>query len=115
MRADSRRQLEAINEAIVEIGRFTANRTAADFGADAMLRSAVLCQLVRICESVRWLARSNIETTAQITQYRDIIGFRTRLIHRFHQVKLDLVWQYVQTDLPTPHEDVGALLAAADA
>lgn len=71
--------------------------------------------LVRICESVRWLARSDIETASQITRYRDIIGFRTRLIHRFHQVRLVLVWQYVQTDLPTLREDVGALLAAAGA
>ena len=79
-----------------------------------MLRSAVLWQLVRICELVRSLARDDAEVAQRINGYRDIIGFRTLLIHEYARVRHSLVWQFVQSDLSTLRDDVRALLDAAD-
>ena len=110
VRSDVRRRLEAIDEAITEIGSFTAGKTASDFTSDPLLRSAVLWQLVRICEPVRSLARDDFDIAQRINGYRDIIGFRTRLIHRYHQIRLELVWRYAQDDLPRLRENIGALL-----
>ena len=114
MRPDVRRRLEAIDEAITEIDSFTAGRTASDFTSDSMLRSAVLWQLVRICEPIRSLARDDLDIAQRINGYRDIIGFRTRLIHRYHQIRFELVWRYVQDDLPGLRADVRTLLEATD-
>ena len=114
MRPDTRTRLEAIDEAITEIGIFTADKTASDFMSDSILRSAVLWQLVRICEPVRLLARDDLDVAQRINGYRDIIGFRMRLIHRYHQIRFELVWRYVQDDLPGLRDDIRALLEATD-
>ena len=108
-------QLGAIALAIGEIERFTVGRAQVDYLRDSMLRSAVLWQLVRIGETIRELARDDPAVAARITEFRQIIGLRNLLIHEYHDVRHDRVWQYVQTDLPTLREDVEALLDAADA
>lgn len=110
---ETTRRLGAIALAIGEIERFTVGRTQADYLRDSMLRSVVLWQLVRIGEAVRELARDDLAVASRITEFRQIIGLRNLLIHEFHIVEHEQVWQYVQADLPTPREDVEALLAAA--
>ena len=110
---ETARRLGAIVLAIGEIERFTVGRTQVDYLRNSMLRSAVLWQLVRIGEAIRELARDDVAVASRITEFRQIIGLRNLLIHEFHIVEHDQVWQYVQTDLPTLHEDVEALLAAA--
>ena len=106
-------RLDTIARAIDEIERFTVGRAQADYFADSMLRSAVLWQLVRIGETIRELARNDLAVASRITEFREIIGLRNLLIHEFHIVEHDQVWQYVQTDLPALREDVRALLAVA--
>lgn len=99
---------------IRQIASFTRDKTEADYMGDSLLRSAVLWQLVRICEPVRSLARDDAEVAQGINGYRDIIGFRTLLIHEYARVRHSLVWQFVQSDLPRLRDDVRALLDAAD-
>lgn len=109
---ETTRRLGAIALAIGEIERFTVGRTQADYLRDSMLRSAVV-RMVRIGEAVRELARDDLAVASRITEFRQIIGLRNLLIHEFHIVEHDQVWQYVQIDLPALREDVEALLAAA--
>ena len=45
----------------------------------------------------------------QVT-WSDLAGFRDVLIHQYHNVRLDLVWDFVQEDLPTLKDAVTALL-----
>lgn len=108
-------RLDTIVRAIGEIEQFTIGRSQADYLADSMLRSAVLWQLVRIGETIRELARNDLAAASRITEFREIIGLRNLLIHEFHIVEHDQVWQYIQTDLPTLRVDVEALLAGAGA
>ena len=112
MKTKSRSRLEAVNAAIDQIAVFVRGKAFSDYLNDPMLRSAVLWQLVRICEPVRQIARDDPETALRITSYRDIIGFRTFLIHEYDSIVHPKVWQYVQTDLPTLRNDVAALLTA---
>lgn len=114
MRTKSAGRLHEIDAAIQQIASFTQGKTEADYLSDSLLRSAVLWQLVRICEPVRSLARDDPEIVQGINRYRQIIGFRTLLIHRYDRVEHDLVWQYVQAALPRLRTDVGALLDAPD-
>ena len=112
MQTESHSSLNAINAAIDQIAVFVRGKAFSDYLNDPMLRSAVLWQLVRICEPVRQIARDDPEIALRITGYRDIIRFRTLLIHEYHKVQHDYVWQYVQNDLPTLRNDVAALLTA---
>ena len=115
MKPKSADRLREINAALQEIANFTQGKTEADYMSDSLLRSAVLWQLVRICEPVRSLARDDTDVVQRINGYRDIIGFRTLLIHRYDRVEHDRVWRFVQTDLPRLRDDVEALLGAPDA
>ena len=115
MESKSVQRLQEIDAAIRQIANFAQGKAEADYMGDSLLRSAVLWQLVRICEPVRALARDDIDVAQRITGYRDIIGFRTLLIHRYSTVKHDRVWRFIQSDLPTLREDIGALLTSAGA
>ena len=112
MKPKSVKRLEEIAAAIEEIANFTRGKTEADYLTDSMLRSAVLWQLVRVCEAVRSLAQNDTAVAQAINDHRKIIRFRTLLIHEYHKVQHDYVWQYIQTDLPTLRNDVAALLTA---
>lgn len=114
MKAKSAGRLYEISAAIQQIASFTQGKTEADYLGDSMLRSALLWQMVRICEPVRSLARDANVVAQRINGYRDIIGFRTLLIHRYDTVEHDRVWRFIQSDLPTLRADVRALLDAPD-
>ena len=111
---ETSRRLDAIVSAIGEIEQFAVGRTLEDYLGDSMLRSAMLWQLVRIGETIRELARDDLAVASQITEFREIIGVRNLLIHQYHIVEHNLVWQYVQTDLPRLRDHVEALLGAPD-
>ena len=111
---ESTSPLQTIEIAIGEIEQFTVGRTQSDYLSDSMLRSAVLWQLLRISETIRQLARDDPPVAAQITAFRQIIGLRTRLVHRFHTIDPVRIWQYIQDDLPRLRGDVEALLGGPD-
>ena len=115
MKPKSADRLREIDAALQEIANFKQGKAEADYMSDSLLRSAVLWQLVRICEPVRSLARDDPDVVQRINGYRDIIGFRTLLIHRYDRVEHDRVWRFIQTDLPRLRDDVEALLGAPDA
>ena len=111
---ESTSPLQTIESAIGEIEQFTAGRTQSDYLGDSMLRSAVLWQLLRISETIRQLARDDPPVAAQITALRQIIGLRTRLVHRSHTIDHSRIWQYIHDDLPRLRGDVEALLGEPD-
>ena len=41
----------------------------------------------------------------------DFAGFLGVVIHQYHNIQLDLVWDYAQEDLPALKDAVAALLA----
>ena len=112
--SESANRLRAIASAVSEIEQFAVGRTETDYFADSMLRSAMLWQLVRIGETIRELARDDLAVASRITEFREIIGVRNLLIHEYHDVRHDQIWQYIQTDLPRLSDDVEALLGAPD-
>ena len=67
MKPESVKRLEEIAAAIEEIANFTRGKTEADYLTDSMLRSAVLWQLVRVCEAVRSLAQTTRQSRKRST------------------------------------------------
>ena len=114
MKSETRLRFEAIDEAIDATVSFVSGKAFSDYLNDPLLRSAVLWQMVRICETVRQVVRDDSEIAWRITDYRDIISFRTLLIHDYARIDHALVWQYVQEDLPRLRGDVEALLGEPD-
>ena len=74
-----------------------------------MLRAAVERQFEIIGEAMAQLARVDEAVAPRISGYRRIIAFRNVLIHGYADVDDRLVWDVVETSLPTLVEEIDAL------
>ena len=111
MRRESRKYLDDMQRAARSLAEFTLGRSLAEYQEDAMLRAAVERQFEIIGEAVARLARTDGATAARISGYRRIIAFRNVLIHGYADVDDRLVWDVLETSLPTLTEEISALLA----
>ena len=64
-----------------------------------------------IGEALGRLAKADVATASQITEYQRIISFRNLLIHGYHAVEDQVVWDIVQGNLPTLHQEVSGLVS----
>jgi len=111
MRLEAKKYLYDISEAVELIASFTEDKTLADYERDIMLRSAVERQFEIIGEALAHLARLDEALAERISEHRRIIAFRNILIHGYTQVDDLVVWDIVQSKLPTLHRQVSALLS----
>jgi len=111
MRLEIRKYLHDIERATTALTEFTATRTFADYAREAMLRAAVERQFEIIGEALAQLAKRDANVAARIGDHRRIIAFRNILIHGYADVDDRLVWDIVETKLPTLRRDVEALLS----
>jgi uncharacterized protein with HEPN domain len=110
MRLESKKLLEDIRQAVELILEFTADESFEDYAADALLRSGVERQFEIIGEALGRLAKEDVATASQISEYQRIIAFRNVLIHGYHAVEDQVVWDIVQGNLPRLHQEVSGLL-----
>lgn len=110
MRREAKKYLYDIHQAAELISGFTAGKTLVDYAEDAMLRSAVERQFEIIGEALGQLARLDERLASRISEYRRIIAFRNILIHGYAEVDHRLVWDIVESKLPTLRLEVSSLL-----
>lgn len=110
MELESRSLLYDIRQSLGRIERFVGSATLEDFERDDMMRSAVERQFEIIGEAVNRLSRQNSALTSQISDATRIIGFRNQLIHGYFTVDHRIVWDVIQSNLPTLRRQVDALL-----
>ena len=79
------------------------------FLASELLQDGVIRSFEVIGEVIK---RLDPALTAQYPQatWSDFAGFRDILIHQYHKVRLDLVWDFAQEKLPALKDAVMALL-----
>jgi uncharacterized protein with HEPN domain len=99
-----------IQQAVRLLTEFTTGKSYDDYAVDAMLRSAVERQFEIAGEALAQLARVDEQVAAQVTEYRRIIAFRNILIHGYARVDDRLVWDVIESKLPTLSSDIDALL-----
>ncbi|MHB1897521.1 MAG: HepT-like ribonuclease domain-containing protein [Metallibacterium sp.] len=110
MRLELAKYLFDIQQAARTLSDFVAGRNWGDYERNAMLRAAVERQFEIIGEAMSQLARRDASVATAIDDYRDIIAFRNILIHGYADIDDRLVWDIVQTRLPTLRKQVDALL-----
>ena len=111
MRLESKKYLYDMQRAADLLTEFTSNKSFADYEQDAMLRAAVERQFEIIGEATTQLARVDAAMVARIGGYRRIISFRNLLIHGYADVDDRLVWNIVETSLPTLVQEIAILVA----
>lgn len=94
---NSKRRLEHLLEAICDIQRFTAGKTAADFLADEILQSAVLMKFSIMGEAIR-----HVDDTLLLQfsyPWHRVRAMRNLIAHEYFQVKMEAVWAIIENDL----------------
>lgn len=76
-----------------------------------MFRAAVEREFTIIGEAMARLASADSATASRISGHRRIIAFRNVLVHGYTVVDNQIVWDVLQSDLPTLVTEVEALLA----
>jgi uncharacterized protein with HEPN domain len=105
------RHLHDIREAASRTAKFTQGRSLEDYRRDDMLRAAVERQFEIIGEALGRLAKLDESVAARIAEHRRIIAFRNILVHGYAEVDDRLVWDIVETKLPTLRREIDALLS----
>ncbi|GAB4576426.1 MAG: DUF86 domain-containing protein [Anaerolineae bacterium] len=78
---------------------FTAGMTADAFEDNLMAQSAVVRELQVIGEAARLITPETKALHPGIA-WREIVGMRNRVIHEYFDVRLDIVWDVIQNDIP---------------
>ncbi len=111
MRLESKTYLHDVQQAARLTADFVAGKSFADYQSDAMLRAAVEREFTIIGEAIARLASRDPSLASRISQYERIIAFRNVLIHGYAAVDDALVWDVLESELPTLANEVEALLA----
>ncbi len=110
MEIEAKKYLYDMHQAAERIAEFTKDRTFAEYEQDVLLRSAVERQFQIIGDALGRLARLDPSLAERITDYRRIIAFRNILVHGYAEVDHRIVWDIVQSKLPTLRREVALLL-----
>lgn len=98
-----------------KIARFTAGRTFDDYLADEMMSAAVERQFEIIGEAFSLLRRAFPALGEQVPDIARIIAFRNVIIHGYASLDNQLVWDVVETELPSLLVTLTRLLGEAEA
>jgi uncharacterized protein with HEPN domain len=89
---------------------FTAGKTVNDYKNDRAFRSAVERELQIIGEAIAQLDGVSPETADQISEHRNIIGFRNVLVHGYDSLNPETVWNVIEAKLAKLLEQSRALI-----
>jgi uncharacterized protein with HEPN domain len=108
---DDETRLRHIWDAGQQIVAFTEGRSRADLDSDALFAHAVTNLLIVIGEAASKISEARRAELAQVP-WREIIATRNRLIHAYHDISLDVIWDSATRnvpellqELPTPEEE----------
>ena len=87
--------------------------TEAEFQHDERTQLAILYEITTLGEVVKRLSTKFRSQHSNI-EWRKIAGMRDRLVHDYDEVKLDLVWQVIRTNIPELLEYITPLLPIED-
>jgi len=90
-----------ITDAANAIGRYTADGHAA-FAADEKGRFAVIARLIHLGQGVKDLQAAGIQLRELHPEidWKQVAGLRDRLAHQYWGLDVDLLWTFIDRQLP---------------
>ncbi len=79
--------------------RLTHNMSEAEFESDERTQLAISYEITIIGEVVKRLSTEFRNQHSRV-EWRKIAGMRDRLVHNYAEVKLDLIWEVLKTNIP---------------
>jgi uncharacterized protein with HEPN domain len=96
---DDLESLWDMRQAIIQTQMFTAEMSKMDYLDSELVQSAVERKLEILGEAARRVSREFQMAHPEI-DWRNIIGLRNVIAHRYDQVKQEQIWNIMQTVLP---------------
>lgn len=84
---------------------YTAQCSKDKFVENMQLQDSVIRRLLVIAEAARRVSDTTRQTLPNIS-WQEINGMRNRLVHEYDDVNLNIVWDVVQTEIPTLIEEL---------
>lgn len=91
-----RHMIDAAREAV----SFAQGRSRGDLERDRMLVLSLVKAIEIVGEAAFQISKPTRDEMPSIP-WEDIIGMRHRLVHVYFDINIDILWQTVQSDLPT--------------
>jgi len=107
MREDRRRLLD-IAEAIERIEKYASKGREA-FEDDELIQNWILHHLQVIGEAARAISEE-LKDEHDEMPWRQIVGMRHILVHRYFEVDIDLIWSVVEDDVPVLKQQIDLIL-----
>ena len=101
--------LQDVVEAINRIELYIQDTTRLQFEIDQMRFDAVVRNLEVIGEAIKRVPDSIRENYPSIA-WRKIAGLRDRLIHAYFDVDIEIIWDIVQSELPTLKSEIQQII-----
>lgn len=98
MRSDTALLLDMVI-ALRKIVRFAAGLDEQTFRSNDLVQSAVTREFQVLGEAARLITETTKQQHATVP-WRLISGMRNRLIHEYFDVRLDVLWETIQRDVP---------------
>lgn len=99
-----------IQNSISRVFDKTTGKDLNDYQQDADLRDIVERNLIIITESIMQVKDFDEDTISKISKYQEIIGLRIILVHRYHRIDNETIWEIITENLPELQQEVNALL-----
>jgi len=106
-------RIEDILEAIAKIERYIAGMTYEEFQADDLKIDAVMRNLTIIGEAARYTP-PEVEASHSEIAWVQMRGIRNLLVHQYPDIKLDIIWDTLQNNLPLLSHQLRELLMSED-
>src|SRR3989344_3419894 len=87
-----------ILDSVRKIEQYTSGVNKESFKKDELRQSGVLVQLTLIGELSKKIS-DEIKNKIDLP-WKDITGFRDRAVHNYFDIKVDVVWDTIQEDIP---------------
>jgi uncharacterized protein with HEPN domain len=102
-------RLQHIIEAIDNIFEFVQGKSFEDYKKDKVLRFAVIKNLEIVGEAA-YLLTKNFKTEHASVDWHDIIGMRHILVHGYYQIRDEIIWATIETELQLLKEKINHFL-----
>ncbi len=99
MKRDVALYLKDILEAIKSIEKFVADMTLEEFRTDDKTSSAVIRKFEIIGEATKNIPKVIKQKYPDIP-WKEMVGFRDKLIHFYFGIKYELVWDTIKIEIP---------------
>jgi uncharacterized protein with HEPN domain len=96
-----------------KIQQFVADVNETMFDNSELHQSAVVRELLVIGEAARFIS-AEYKTQHPEIPWNIIAGMRNRLVHEYFRIRLNIVWQTVQQDIPTLIEQLERLISSSN-